>query len=126
MGHRVPNEAPALLGEAGREKDQRRPRFGIALLVVLLSVILMLLATLAGWLVAMALRVATGSATVATIAASGIVAPLAPGLSPSPVAPMVLAVGTGSVFRATYATSAAGWSRSASAWPSGSRSRRGR
>ena len=53
---------------------------------------------LAAWLVAMLIRVATGSATVATITASGIVAPLAAGLSPSHVALMVLAVGAGSVF----------------------------
>ena len=195
MARWVPNEAPALLGEASHDPDQRRPRFGIALLVVLLPVILMLLATLAetagfatsgigqvltfvgtpliallittllalvllgtslgtsrekvssivgssfgpiagillivgagggfkqtlvdtgvgnviasglaksslspllaAWLVAMLIRVATGSATVATITASGIVAPLAAGLSPSHVALMVLAVGAGSVF----------------------------
>ena len=195
MARWVPIEAPALLGEASHEQGQRRPRFGIALLVVLLPVILMLLATLAetvgfaksgfgqvltfvgtpliallittllalvllgtslgisrenvsgivgssfgpiagillivgagggfkqtlvdtgvgnviasglaksalspllaAWLVAMLIRIATGSATVATITASGIVAPLAAGLSPTHVALMVLAVGAGSVF----------------------------
>ena len=53
---------------------------------------------LAAWLVAVAIRLATGSATVATITASGIVAPLAAGLSPSHTALMVLAIGAGSVF----------------------------
>lgn len=53
---------------------------------------------LAGWLVAVLIRVATGSATVATITASGIMAPLAAGLSPTHCALLVLAVGAGSVF----------------------------
>ena len=53
---------------------------------------------LAAWLVAVVIRLATGSATVATITASGIVAPLAAGLSPSHTALMVLAIGAGSVF----------------------------
>ncbi|MCE3553346.1 GntP family permease [Pseudonocardia sp. RS11V-5] len=51
-----------------------------------------------GWLVAVAIRVATGSATVATITAAGIVAPLAAGLSPATVALLALAVGAGSLF----------------------------
>ncbi len=53
---------------------------------------------LAGWIVAVLIRLATGSATVATITASGIMAPLAAGLSPSHTALMVLAIGSGSVF----------------------------
>ena len=53
---------------------------------------------LAGWLVAVLIRLATGSATVATITASGIMAPLAAGLSPTHAALMVLAIGSGSVF----------------------------
>ncbi|MCR6492964.1 GntP family permease [Cellulomonas sp. P24] len=53
---------------------------------------------IAGWLVAVLIRLATGSATVATITASGIVAPLAAGLSPTHTALLVLAVGAGSVF----------------------------
>lgn len=53
---------------------------------------------LAGWLVAVLIRLATGSATVATITASGIMAPLAAGLSPTHTALMVLAIGAGSVF----------------------------
>ena len=53
---------------------------------------------LAGWIVAVLIRLATGSATVATITASGIMAPLAAGLSPTHSALMVLAIGAGSVF----------------------------
>jgi GntP family gluconate:H+ symporter len=51
-----------------------------------------------GWLVAVGIRLATGSATVATITASGIVAPLAVGLGSTELALLVLAIGAGSVF----------------------------
>jgi GntP family gluconate:H+ symporter len=51
-----------------------------------------------GWLVAVGIRVATGSATVATITAAGIVAPLAAGLDQPTVALLALAVGAGSLF----------------------------
>ncbi|MFE6997766.1 GntP family permease [Microbacterium sp. NPDC057659] len=53
---------------------------------------------LAGWLVAVVIRLATGSATVATITAAGIMAPLVGDLSATHVALMVLAIGAGSVF----------------------------
>ncbi|GIG22978.1 gluconate transporter [Cellulomonas chitinilytica] len=53
---------------------------------------------IAGWLVAVLIRLATGSATVATITAAGLVAPLAADLSTSHVALLVLAIGAGSVF----------------------------
>jgi GntP family gluconate:H+ symporter len=53
---------------------------------------------LAGWLVAVLIRLATGSATVATVTASGLVAPLAAGMSPTHLALMVLAIGAGSIF----------------------------
>jgi GntP family gluconate:H+ symporter len=51
-----------------------------------------------GYLVAVALRLATGSATVATITAAGIVAPLAGSLSPTHDALLALAIGAGSLF----------------------------
>ena len=51
-----------------------------------------------GYLVAVALRLATGSATVATITAAGIVAPLASSLSPTHDALLALAIGAGSLF----------------------------
>lgn len=53
---------------------------------------------LAAWLVAVFIRLATGSATVATITAAGIMAPIATGLDPVTTALMVLAIGAGSVF----------------------------
>jgi GntP family gluconate:H+ symporter len=55
-------------------------------------------ALLLGWLVAVAIRLATGSATVATISAAGIVAPLAAGLGTTHTALLVLAIGSGSLF----------------------------
>ncbi|RBY83719.1 gluconate transporter [Geodermatophilus sp. TF02-6] len=51
-----------------------------------------------GWLVAVGIRLATGSATVATITAAGIVSPLAAGLDASTVALLALAIGAGSLF----------------------------
>jgi gluconate:H+ symporter, GntP family len=52
---------------------------------------------LLGWIVAALIRLATGSATVATVTAAGIIAPLAAGLSPNHLALAVLAVGAGSL-----------------------------
>ena len=51
----------------------------------------------AGWSPS-AIRLGTGSATVATITAAGIVAPLAADLSRPDVALLVLAIGCGSLF----------------------------
>ncbi|MFE9428210.1 gluconate:H+ symporter [Kitasatospora sp. NPDC006697] len=55
-------------------------------------------ALLLGWLIAVLIRLATGSATVATITAAGIVSPLAAGMSGTHSALLVLAVGAGSLF----------------------------
>ncbi|QCB97408.1 gluconate transporter [Arthrobacter sp. PAMC25564] len=55
-------------------------------------------ALMLGWIVAVLIRVSTGSATVATVTAAGIVAPLASGLPPAQLALVVLAVGAGSLF----------------------------
>ncbi|MGO1950564.1 MAG: GntP family permease [Mycobacteriaceae bacterium] len=52
----------------------------------------------AGWLVAVFIRLATGSATVATVTAAGIMAPVAAGMGSTEVALLVLAIGAGSVF----------------------------
>jgi GntP family gluconate:H+ symporter len=51
-----------------------------------------------GWLVAVAIRLATGSATVAITTAAGIVHPLGNGLDDWHLSLLVLAVGTGSLF----------------------------
>ncbi|MGR4878484.1 gluconate:H+ symporter [Streptomyces sp. LARHCF249] len=53
---------------------------------------------LLAWLIAVAIRLATGSATVATISAAGLVAPLAAGMSTTQTALLVLAIGAGSLF----------------------------
>ncbi|MBM7170315.1 gluconate transporter [Streptomyces sp. G44] len=55
-------------------------------------------ALLLAWLIAVAIRLATGSATVATISAAGLVAPLAADMSTSHTALLVLAIGAGSLF----------------------------
>ncbi|MFF7159176.1 gluconate:H+ symporter [Streptomyces sp. NPDC008139] len=55
-------------------------------------------ALLLAWLIAVLIRVATGSATVAIISAAGLVAPLAEGMSSSHTALLVLSVGAGSLF----------------------------
>ncbi|PRH77348.1 gluconate transporter, partial [Streptomyces solincola] len=55
-------------------------------------------ALLLAWLIAVAIRLATGSATVATISAAGLVAPLAADMSTTHAALMVLAIGAGSLF----------------------------
>ncbi|MFE6156982.1 gluconate:H+ symporter [Streptomyces sp. NPDC057889] len=51
-----------------------------------------------GWLLAVLIRLATGSATVATTAAAGIMAPLAAGAPPVEASLIALAVGAGSLF----------------------------
>jgi GntP family gluconate:H+ symporter len=53
---------------------------------------------LVAWLVAVLIRLATGSATVATVTASGILAPLVATLSPGTTSLLVLAIGSGSLF----------------------------
>ncbi|WP_392673827.1 gluconate:H+ symporter [Streptomyces sp. LN785] len=51
-----------------------------------------------GWLLAVLIRLATGSATVATTAAAGIMAPMAAGVPPVEASLIALAVGAGSLF----------------------------
>jgi len=53
---------------------------------------------LLAWLVAVFIRLATGSATVATVTASGILAPLVNDLSTGETSLLVLAIGAGSLF----------------------------
>ncbi|MGW0363731.1 GntT/GntP/DsdX family permease [Streptomyces sp. NPDC002990] len=53
---------------------------------------------LLAWLIAVAIRLATGSATVATISAAGLLAPLAAGMSTTETSLLVLAIGAGSLF----------------------------
>src|SRR5919112_298724 len=53
---------------------------------------------LLAWFVAVLIRLATGSATVATVTASGILAPLVSTLDPAQTSLLVLAIGAGSLF----------------------------
>ena len=53
---------------------------------------------LLGWLIAVGIRLATGSATVATVTAAGIVAPLGQSLDTQHLSLLVLAIGAGSLF----------------------------
>ncbi|MFI6655767.1 GntP family permease [Streptomyces sp. NPDC050523] len=55
-------------------------------------------ALLLGWLIAVIIRLATGSATVATVSAAGLAAPLAADMSTTHAALLVLAIGCGSLF----------------------------
>ncbi|MCI2422236.1 GntP family permease [Saccharopolyspora sp. K220] len=71
---------------------------GAGIAIGKVAVALSLSALVLGWLVAVLVRLATGSATVATVTASGIVAPFAAGLSPTQLALVVLAIGAGSLF----------------------------
>ena len=69
---------------------------GIAITKVALAAGLSTL--LLGWMVAALIRLATGSATVATVTAAGIIAPLTVGQSTTQLALVVLAIGAGSLF----------------------------
>lgn len=55
-------------------------------------------AVLLAWLIAVVIRLATGSATVATVSAAGLVAPLAADMSTAHTSLLVLAIGAGSLF----------------------------
>jgi GntP family gluconate:H+ symporter len=55
-------------------------------------------AILLAWMIAVVIRLATGSATVATVSAAGLVAPLAADMSTAHTALLVLAIGAGSLF----------------------------
>ena len=68
---------------------------GIAIAKVALAAGLSTL--LLGWMVAALIRLATGSATVATVTSAGIIAPLAVGQSTTQLALVVLAIGAGSL-----------------------------
>ena len=70
---------------------------GAGTAIAKLAVAAGLSALLLGWMVAALIRLATGSATVATVTAAGIVAPLSTGLSTTHLALLVLAIGAGSL-----------------------------
>ncbi|MDT7706360.1 MAG: gluconate:H+ symporter, GntP family [Pseudonocardiales bacterium] len=63
---------------------------------------------LLAWFVAVLIRLATGSATVATVTAAGILAPLVSTLDPGQTSLLVLAIGAGSLFF-SYVNDAGFW-----------------
>ena len=77
--------------DAGRRRHRHGDRQDRAIASGLSTLLL-------GWIVAVLIRLATGSATVATVTAAGIIAPLRSGLSPAQLALVVLGVGAGSLF----------------------------
>ncbi|MFK4088368.1 gluconate:H+ symporter [Kribbella sp. NPDC020789] len=71
---------------------------GTGVAIAKIAIAANLSALLLGWIVAVLIRLATGSATVATVTSAGIVAPLAVGENATHVALIVLAIGAGSLF----------------------------
>ncbi|SAK47935.1 gluconate transporter [Caballeronia temeraria] len=69
---------------------------------------------LLAWLIAIALRQATGSSTVATTTTAGIVAPVVSGLATTHDSLMAFAIGAGSVFFCHVSDAASGWCASTS------------
>ena len=74
---------------------------------------------LLAWVIAVLIRLATGSATVATITASALMLGLVDGLGQGETSLVVLAIGSGSVFFSHVNDAGSGWSRSTSGSPSG-------
>ncbi|MCO5992950.1 GntP family permease [Actinoallomurus rhizosphaericola] len=87
-----------LIVGAGGGFKQTLVDVGVGQMIVDLSKHWSIPALVLGWLIAVAIRLATGSATVATVSAAGLVAPLTAGMSSTHVALLVLAVGAGSLF----------------------------
>jgi len=87
-----------LIVGAGGGLKQELVDGGTATAIAKLAIAANLSALLLGWIVAVLIRLATGSATVATVTAAGIVAPLTTGLSATHLSLVVLAVGAGSLF----------------------------
>lgn len=87
-----------LIVAAGGGFKQTLVDVGIGQMILDLSEDWSIPALLLGWLIAVGIRLATGSATVATISAAGLVAPLAADMSSAQSALLVLAIGAGSLF----------------------------
>jgi GntP family gluconate:H+ symporter len=87
-----------LIVAAGGGFKQTLVDVGIGEMIMDLSKSWSVPALLLGWLIAVCIRLATGSATVATISAAGLVAPLANDMNTAQSALLVLAVGAGSLF----------------------------
>lgn len=87
-----------LIVAAGGGFKQTLVDAGVGAVVVHAAHRLALSPLILGWLLAVGIRLATGSATVATTTAAGIVAPLAVVMDRSEVALLALAIGSGSLF----------------------------
>ena len=87
-----------LIVAAGGGFKQTLVDVGIGQMILDLSKDWSVPALLLAWLIAVGIRLATGSATVATISAAGLVAPLAADMNTAQAALLVLAVGAGSLF----------------------------
>jgi len=87
-----------LIVGAGGGLKQELVDGGTATAIAKIAIAANLSALLLGWIVAVLIRLATGSATVATVTAAGIVAPLTTSLSATHLSLVVLAVGAGSLF----------------------------
>jgi GntP family gluconate:H+ symporter len=94
----APIAAVLLIVAAGGGFKQTLVDSGVGQMILDISKDWSIPALLLGWLIAVAIRLATGSATVATISAAGLVAPLAADMSTAHVSLLVLAVGAGSLF----------------------------
>ncbi|GAA3096251.1 GntP family gluconate:H+ symporter [Kribbella aluminosa] len=94
----LPISAVMLIVGAGGGFKQVLVDGGTGTAIAKIAIAANLSALLLGWIVAVLIRLATGSATVATVTAAGIVAPLAGGLSTTHIALVVLAIGAGSLF----------------------------
>ncbi|GAB2918151.1 GntT/GntP/DsdX family permease [Streptomyces mayteni] len=94
----VPIAGMLLIVGAGGGFKQTLIDSGVGRMILEISEDWNISALLLGWLIAVGIRLATGSATVATISAAGLVAPLAADMSTSHVALLVLAIGAGSLF----------------------------
>jgi GntP family gluconate:H+ symporter len=94
----APIASVTLIVGAGGGLKQTLIDSGVGTMILEISQDWSIPALLLGWLIAVVIRLATGSATVATVSAAGIAAPLAAGMSGTHVSLLVLAIGAGSLF----------------------------
>ncbi|WP_419994431.1 gluconate:H+ symporter [Streptomyces boninensis] len=94
----VPIAGVLLIVAAGGGFKQTLIDVGVGEMIMDISKDWNISALLLAWLIAVGIRLATGSATVATISAAGLVAPLAADMSTAHVSLLVLAIGAGSLF----------------------------
>ncbi|GHJ38664.1 gluconate:H+ symporter [Streptomyces sp. TS71-3] len=94
----MPIAGVTLIVAAGGGFKQTLVDCGVGQMILDISKEWSISALVLGWLIAVVIRLATGSATVATVSAAGLAGPLAAGMSSTHVALLVLAIGAGSLF----------------------------